>query len=93
MRTPKVKQSILRNPLNELMASEASVRLLRVLISETEEPISAADAASRAELSLPGTTAALRNRAAGTDEPAVAPCESAFWVSMPAGQGRRRFGW
>ena len=60
MRTPKIKQSILRNPINELMASEASVRLLRVFIDETEGPISAADAAGRAELSLPGTTAALR---------------------------------
>lgn len=59
MRMPKIRQSVLRYPLNELVASEANVRLLRVLSTEAEGPISAADAARRAELSLPGTTAAL----------------------------------
>lgn len=59
MRTPKIKQDTLRYPLSGLLASEANLRLLRVFAIGVEGPISAADAARRAELSLPGTTAAL----------------------------------
>jgi len=49
----------LRNPLNELLGTEAHVRLLRVLACEVDGPLSASDAAALAGLTIPGAYKAL----------------------------------
>ena len=59
MRPISTAQSILRNPLNELLGTEANVRLLRVLADEVDGPLTAADIAERAELSMTGARKAL----------------------------------
>ena len=60
MRPVVSDQNPLQNPLNELLGTEANVRLLRVLGNETDEPITAPDAAERSGLSIPGTRKALK---------------------------------
>ena len=53
-------QSSLRNPLNGVLGTEAHVRLLRVLASEVDGPLTASNAAQRAGLTTPGAHKALR---------------------------------
>lgn len=53
-------QNSLRNPLNELMGTQAHVRLLRVLANEVDGPLSASDAAEYAGLTVPGAHKALK---------------------------------
>ena len=52
-------QSVLRNPLNELLGTEANVRLLRVLADEVDGSLTASDIADRAGLSMMGARKAL----------------------------------
>lgn len=59
MRPISSAQSILRNPLNELLGTEANVRLLRVLTDEVDGSLAASDIADRAELSMTGARKAL----------------------------------
>jgi len=60
MRPIVSEQSYLRNPLNQLLGTEANVRLLRVMANETDEPLTAPDAAERSGLTIPGTRKALK---------------------------------
>jgi predicted transcriptional regulator len=53
-------QNSLRNPLNELLGTEAHVRLLRVLANEVDGPLAASNAAERAGLTTPGAYKALK---------------------------------
>ena len=53
-------QNSLRNPLNELLGTEAHVRLLRVLANEVDGPLAATDAAKRAGLTIPGAHKAFK---------------------------------
>ena len=53
-------QSVLRNPLNELMGTEANVRLLRVLADEVEGSLTPSGIAERAGLSVMGARKALQ---------------------------------
>jgi predicted transcriptional regulator len=53
-------QNFLRNPLNDLLGKEAHVRLLRVLANEVDGPLTAASAAERAGITIPGTHKALK---------------------------------
>jgi predicted transcriptional regulator len=53
-------QNSLRNPLNDLMGTEANVRILRVLANEVDGPLTASNAAERAGLTIPGTHKALK---------------------------------
>ncbi|HPF98491.1 MAG TPA: winged helix-turn-helix domain-containing protein [Kiritimatiellia bacterium] len=59
MRPISSAQSVLRNPLNEILGTEANVRLLRVLTDEVEGSLSAPDIAERAGLSVMGARKAL----------------------------------
>jgi predicted transcriptional regulator len=59
MRPVVSEQSYLRNPLNQLLGTEANVRLLRVLTNETDEPLSAPDIAARSGLTIQWTRKAL----------------------------------
>ncbi len=52
-------QNSLRNPLNELLGTEAHVRLLRVLASEVDGPLTPSNAAALAGLTIPGAHKAL----------------------------------
>lgn len=60
MRPISSAQSVLRNPLNELMGTEANVRLLRVLADEVEGSLTPSDIAERAGLSVMGARKALQ---------------------------------
>lgn len=53
-------QNSLRNPLNELLGTQAQVRLLRVLANEVEGPLTAPNAAEHAGLTIPGAHKALK---------------------------------
>ncbi len=53
-------QNSLRNPLNELLGTQAHVRLLRVLASEVDGPLTASGAAEYAGLTVPGAHKALK---------------------------------
>ena len=59
MRPPKTRQSDARHPLNALLGTEASVRLLRVLAQHTG-PFSGGELATRAMLTRPSIYPALR---------------------------------
>lgn len=52
-------QNPLRNPLNKVLGAEAHVRLLRVLAIEVDGPLTVADAAEFAGLTIPGVQKAL----------------------------------
>jgi predicted transcriptional regulator len=52
-------QNSLRNPLNELLGAEAHVRLLRVLASEVDGPLTPSNAAEVSGLTIPGAHKAL----------------------------------
>jgi len=60
MRPIVSEQNPLRYPLNELLGTQAHVRLLRVMINEVDGPLTASDAAKRAGLTLPGAQKALK---------------------------------
>jgi len=53
-------QNFLRNPLNELLGTQARVRLLRVLANEADGPLTATNAAEHAGLTIPGAHKALK---------------------------------
>lgn len=53
MRQPAHRQSAIRNPLNHILGTESGVRILRVL-SQTRQPLSAADLARRTTLNPTG---------------------------------------
>jgi DNA-binding Lrp family transcriptional regulator len=53
-------QNSLRNPLNEILGTEANVRLLRVLANEVDGPLTASNAAELAGLTTPGAHKALK---------------------------------
>jgi predicted transcriptional regulator len=59
MRPIASEQDPLRYPLNELLGTRANVRLLRVMANEVEGPLTAADVAKRAGLTVPGAQKAL----------------------------------
>ena len=59
MRTPSIKQSNLRYPLNDIFGSPALVRLMRVLLYDIEGPVSVTDAAKMTGLSQAGARKAL----------------------------------
>ena len=59
MRPIACEQDPLRYPLNELLGTRAHVRLLRVMANEVEGPLTAADVAKRAGLTVPGAQKAL----------------------------------
>ena len=59
MRPIVTDQNALRNPLNELLGKEAHVRLLRVLASEVDGPLSVSNAAELSGLTIPGAHKAL----------------------------------
>lgn len=63
MRPIAVDQNVVQYPLNELLATPANVRLMRVLADEALEPIGAADAAERAGLSPAGARRSLERLA------------------------------
>jgi len=54
MRPIVSEQNPLRFPLNEILGTQAQIRLLRVMAIEVDGPVSASDAAIRAGLTLPG---------------------------------------
>ena len=53
-------QNSLRNPLNELLGTQAQVRLLRVLANEVDGSLTAPNAAEHAGLTIPGAHKALK---------------------------------
>ncbi len=59
MRPIASEQDPLRYPLNEVFGTRAHVRLLRVMAVEVEGPLTAADIARRAGLTVPGAQKAL----------------------------------
>ena len=59
MRPIVSEQNPLRYPLNELLGTQAHVRLLRVMANEVNGPLFASDAAKRAGLTVPGAQKAL----------------------------------
>ena len=59
MRPIVSEQNPLRYPLNELLGTQAHVRLLRVMANEVNGPLSVSDAAKRAGLTVPGAQKAL----------------------------------
>ena len=60
MRPIVSEQNPLRYPLNELLGTQAHVRLLRVMTNEVNGPLTASDAAKRAGLTVPGAQKAFR---------------------------------
>ena len=60
MRPVVSEQNYLRNPLNQLLGTEANVRLLRALADETDEPLTAPDIAARSGLTIQWTRKALK---------------------------------
>jgi predicted transcriptional regulator len=59
MRPIASEQDPIKYPLNELIGTRAHVRLLRVMANEVEGPLTAADVAKRAGLTVPGAQKAL----------------------------------
>lgn len=60
MRPIVSEQNPLRYPLNELLSTQAHIRLLRVMTNEVDGPLTASDAAKRAGLTVPGAQKALK---------------------------------
>ena len=60
MRPVVYGQNSLRYPLNELLGTEARVRILRVLANDVDGPITAPNVAERTGLTIPGTHQALK---------------------------------
>ena len=63
MIAPKETRSSLKYPLDDILGSPGLVRLIRVLAYETESPVSVANAAGMAGLSLAGASKALKRLA------------------------------
>ena len=63
MIAPKETRSSLKYPLDDILGSPGLVRLVRVLVYETESPVSVANAAGMAGLSLAGARKALKRLA------------------------------
>jgi len=61
MRSPRIQRSILRYPLDEIFASPALVRLIRVLFHDVAGPVGVTEAAKAAGLSAVGARKALEN--------------------------------
>ena len=59
MRPIASEQNPLHYPLNELLGTQAHVRLLRVMANEVDGPLTASDAAKRSGLTVPGAQKAL----------------------------------
>jgi len=59
MRPIVSEQDPLHYPLNELLGTQAHVRLLRVMANEVDGPLTASDVAKRAGLTVPGAQKAL----------------------------------
>jgi predicted transcriptional regulator len=59
MRPIASEQDPLRYPLNDILGTRAQVRLLRVLATEVEGPLTIVDAAKRSGLTVPGAQKAL----------------------------------
>jgi hypothetical protein len=59
MRPPKDEHSLLRYPLDQILGSEAAVRVLRVLLNEAAAPMGVPHIARLAGLSVPGARKAL----------------------------------
>jgi molybdenum-dependent DNA-binding transcriptional regulator ModE len=59
MRPPRIQHNTLRHPLDDILRTSASVRLVRVLIHDVGGPVSVTDAAKRAGLSTTGARKAL----------------------------------
>lgn len=60
MRPVVYGQNSLRYPLNELLGTEANVRILRVLANDVDGPITAPNVAELTGLTIPGTHQALK---------------------------------
>lgn len=63
MRPIAIEQNVIRYPLNELLGTPASVRLMRVLAEEVIGPIGASEAAEMTGLTLAGARRALKKLA------------------------------
>ena len=63
MRPISKGQNIFRYPLNAILGTEAQIRLLRVMITEVNGPISIVDAAERADLTTLGARKAMKKLA------------------------------
>ena len=59
MRPIVSEQNPLRYPLNELLGTQAHIRLLRVMANEVDGPLTTSDVAKRAGLTVPGAQKAL----------------------------------
>ncbi len=60
MRPISIEQNTFRYPLNIILGTEAQIRLLRVMITEVNGPISIVDAAERADLTPMGARKAMK---------------------------------
>lgn len=60
MRPISIEQNSFRYPLNVILGTEAQIRLLRVMITEVNDPISIVDAAKRADLTPLGARKAMK---------------------------------
>ncbi len=60
MRPISIEQNSFRYPLNIILGTEAQIRLLRVMITEVNGPISIVDAAERADLTPLGARKAMK---------------------------------
>ncbi len=63
MRPISIEQNSFRYPLNSILGTEAQIRLLRVMITEVNGPISIIDAAERADLTPLGARKAMKRLA------------------------------
>ena len=63
MRPIRIEQNSFRYPLNIILGAEAHVRLLRVMVTEVNGPISIVDAAERADLTPLGARKAMKRLA------------------------------
>ncbi len=60
MRPISIEQNSFRYPLNIILGTEAQIRLLRVMITEVNDPISIVDASKRADLTPLGARKAMK---------------------------------
>lgn len=63
MRPISIEQNTFRYPLNSILGTEAQIRLLRVMLTEVNGPISIVDAAERADLTPLGARKAMKRLA------------------------------
>lgn len=60
MRPISIEQNTFRYPLNSILGTEAQIRLIRVMVTEVNGPISIVDAAERADLTPLGARKAMK---------------------------------